>query len=199
MTLTVQFVTIISMVAGGIYLGGAIETFKRFEFFWKRKTILSYVIEISFWLLQALILFYILYLVNQGELRFYILLALICGYATYKSLFENTYKRLLERVINISISIYLFIYRLLQLVVVKPIKLLIKFTIGLLVTVWGMLLSASWLLVKVVWYPIKLIFALIWRLLPQIAKKYIYQLAGFYSKIKNKVVSWWKYLINRRR
>ncbi|MDC3417922.1 spore cortex biosynthesis protein YabQ [Aquibacillus sp. 3ASR75-54] len=186
------------MIAGGVYLGAAMDTFRRFEPLWKKRKIFAFSLEILFWLLQALILFYVLYLINQGELRFYILLALICGFAMYKSLFNQLYLRILEWVINAIVSIYHFLYRLLELFIIQPIKFLFKLIISVLLSIWGIILWLLIIAVKIVWYPISFVFKIIWRLLPQNAKKYIIHLGGFYSKIKNRVVKWWNKFRNRK-
>lgn len=72
MTLTTQFLTMISMAAMGSYLGAAIDTYNRFLFRSKRKSWLVFLNDIFFWILQGLIFFYVLFVINQGELRFYI-------------------------------------------------------------------------------------------------------------------------------
>ena len=198
MTLSVQFFTIISMIAGGVYLGAAVDTFHRFGYIWKKRLVFSYLIEVFFWLLQTLVLFYFLYLVNQGELRFYVLLAILCGYAMYRGLFETIYKRVLERLISISLSLYHFIYRLVQVIIVLPLKKLIQLIIAIVLGLYAVLIWLLTLLFKVVYYPFKFLIGLIWRLVPQNAKKYFYHLAGFYSKIKNRLIKWWKYIRSKR-
>ncbi|WP_186575719.1 spore cortex biosynthesis protein YabQ [Aquibacillus kalidii] len=198
MTLSTQFLTILTMIAGGVFLGAGIHTFRRFEVYWKKRVIFSYFIEICFWLLQTLILFFLLYLVNQGELRFYILIALVCGFAMFKGLLENMYQRVLEKIIQTSISIYHFFYRLVQAVIVRPLKWMISTIIAILLWTWGVILWIVLLLLKVVWYPISIIFKIIWRLLPKNAKKYLTQTGGFYSKIKNTLRKWWKYILSKR-
>ncbi|MCT2534305.1 spore cortex biosynthesis protein YabQ [Aquibacillus koreensis] len=198
MTLTTQFLTIITMIVGGVYLGAAIQTFRRFEKTWKKSPIFSYMIEISFWLLQTLILFYALYLVNKGELRLYILLALICGFALYKSLLESLYKRLLEQMIRTSVAIYNFMYRLVQAVIIRPIKGLISILIALIIWIWGIILWILILLLKIVYYPLSLIGKVVWRLTPQNVKKFFANLAGIYSKIKNTISKWWKFIRSKR-
>ncbi|UFU01479.1 spore cortex biosynthesis protein YabQ (plasmid) [Radiobacillus kanasensis] len=190
MTLTVQFLTIISMIAGGIYLGIAIETFRRFEGAWKKRKVFSYIIEICFWLLQSLILFYLLFRVNQGELRFYILLALLCGYSAYNALLKSYYQRLLERMIVSCLSIYRFLYRMVHLFFIRPIIRIFQLILSILFALWGGLVWVAVLLYKIVFYPIRLIGMFIWRLVPKNAKNKISHLAGFYSKIKNKIVNW---------
>ncbi|QDP38835.1 spore cortex biosynthesis protein YabQ [Radiobacillus deserti] len=187
MTLTVQFLTIISMIAGGIYLGMAIETFRRFEDAWKKRTIFSYVIEISFWLLQSLILFYLLFRVNQGELRFYILLALLCGYSAYNALFKSLYQRMLEKIIDSFISVYRFSYRMVLTIFIRPIIRILQLLLTIVMALWGGLMWVMIFLYNLICYPIRLMGKLIWRLIPKNAKNKITHLAGFYSKIKNKI------------
>src|SRR5690625_5859173 len=75
MTLNVQFLTMLFMVVSGFYLGIALETFRRFSPLWRHRPVLVYIFEVSFWLIQTFIIFYVLYKVNAGELRVYIFLA----------------------------------------------------------------------------------------------------------------------------
>lgn len=79
----------ISMILSGIYLGASYFTFKRLERLWLSSIIWKYIFEFLFWLLQAVILYVILFLINEGVLRFYVFLAIICGYAMFKGLFEQ--------------------------------------------------------------------------------------------------------------
>ncbi|WP_407272590.1 spore cortex biosynthesis protein YabQ [Radiobacillus sp. PE A8.2] len=199
MTLTTQFLTIISMMGAGTYLGAAIDTFRRYESFWKKRLLFSYIIEICFWLLQTLILFYILYLVNQGELRFYILLAIICGYAAYKSIIQFFYLKVLDWSINSLIQVYRFLRRLVYAILVRPITLLLQFIMTVLLWLWGIILSILLLILKIIWYPIRWLLLMLWRLVPKKAKNYFEDLAGFYSKIKNTLWRWYRLIKNKRR
>src|SRR5699024_4293439 len=100
MTLHVQLLTMIFMVLSGLYLGMALETFRRFSPLWRKNKFLVYFLEICFWLVQTLIIFYVLYRVNAGELRLYIFVACLLGFATYQALIASLYKRLLEQVVK---------------------------------------------------------------------------------------------------
>src|SRR5690625_3097491 len=107
MTLDVQFMIMISMILGGIYLGVALETFRRFSRAWEKNTILLYIMEICFWLIQSFVLFYILFRVNGGEIRVYVILAGCLGFAIYIALVASFYIRILDRFIIIVFFIYL--------------------------------------------------------------------------------------------
>src|SRR5574342_818018 len=108
MTLSTQFLTMLSMVGAGVLFGTSLDTYQRFLNRPKRKRWFVFINDILFWLTQGLSIFYTLFLVNQGEIRFYIFLALLCGFAAYQSLFKRLYLSLLELLIRICISTYRF-------------------------------------------------------------------------------------------
>ncbi|MFD1021154.1 spore cortex biosynthesis protein YabQ [Thalassobacillus hwangdonensis] len=192
MTLTTQFLTMLTMIGGGIYLGAAVDTMKRFEKNYRKHVLMNYVIVISFWLLQVLILFYLLYQTNYGELRLYVFLAVLCGFAAYKGLFQQSYRKLLERLIRISLWISTMIKKCFRTFVFKPIIGLWKLLQSIVIWVLTVLLAGILLLLRIVWWPFRLILGLIWRLVPQNIKNYLFAGAGFYDKIKNIIKKWWK-------
>ncbi|MFS0562840.1 spore cortex biosynthesis protein YabQ [Terribacillus sp. 179-K 1B1 HS] len=185
MTLTVQFLTIVSMIAGGVYLGAAMDTFRRFERHWKKQAVMRYIMECSFWLMQTLLLFFLLFQVNQGEMRFYILLALLCGFAGYRALFQTSYQRVLEWLIRIIRRTIFITKRVLQVLILTPIRLVIQ---GLLMLAGGVI-ALLWKLIRLVlvvlFYPIRLIGRLVWKLTPERYRKNYSKLAGIYSRMKN--------------
>ncbi|WP_163972098.1 spore cortex biosynthesis protein YabQ [Oceanobacillus halotolerans] len=188
MTLSVQFMTMIVMTLGGFYLGMAQDTFRRFSIHWEKRVILPYVMEVSFWLTQTLLLFYLLFLVNAGELRVYVFLACLLGFAAYQALAATLYKRLLERMINICTTVYRFSARMVHAIIIKP----ITFLIGIVVTCVLFLLQLLWKilqkLLKGVYLPLKWTLKQLYRILPKSFKKFLHKLAGFYSKMKNIVL-----------
>ncbi|SHG40598.1 spore cortex biosynthesis protein YabQ [Ornithinibacillus halophilus] len=199
MTLNIQFLTMITMISGGFYLGMAVDTFRRFDRHWKSKKFLVYLLEVCFWLSQTFILYYLLFLVNSGELRFYVFAATLLGYATYQVIAANFYKRLLERLIVIIKQVYNFFERLFIALVYKPIKYLIQLLIAFIIFIVGMAWTVIQFCFKLLFAPIKWVFGLIYRLLPDKVKLFLHNLAGFYSKIKNIIIKWVKYISSKRR
>ena len=197
MTLTTQFQTMIVMIIGGIYLGIAFETFRRFEYYWKKNIIFNYTMEISFWLLQTLILFYLLFIVNNGEVRFYIFLAVLCGFAAYQSLFASYYRRLLERMITTFLALYRFVYQVIDTIIITPFRWLIQLLFAILLLIVRMLCWFFWLILRIIYFPLSIIVKIFSRFIPKNAQKYLHSFAGIYSKIKNSIVKRFKNYWNK--
>lgn len=199
MTLTVQFNTMITMVLGGFYLGIALDTLRRFSPYWRRSFILSYCLEIGFWLIQTSILFYLLFQTNGGELRVYVFAASLLGFAMYQVFATRVYKLLLEQIIKCLITVYRLIENVVNVLIIAPIWAIIKAVIIIILFILQMLLSILLFVLKVVWTPFKWVFIGIYKLIPNNLKKLLHKLAGIYSRMKNRCIRWIKLLTFRRR
>lgn len=196
MTLSTQFLTMLAMIGMGSLFGASLDTHNRFLKRSKRKSWIVFINDILFWLLQGLSIFYILFSVNMGELRFYIFLALLCGFAAYQSLFKKIYLKVLERAISITISVYVFFVKAIRLLIIRPLQFLAATVLSLLILAGrGLYALVKWLLavllwvLKLLWKPIQLLFLLFWKLLPKKIKKSVEKLynklAGFLILVKN--------------
>ncbi|TDL60287.1 spore cortex biosynthesis protein YabQ [Rhodococcus qingshengii] len=206
MTLSTQFLTMLSMIGMGSLFGVMFDTYQRFLDRPNRKSWIVFFNDLLFWVIQALIIFYILFLVNNGELRFYIFVALLCGFAAYQSLFKGIYLRLLEFIIKTVIAIYRFMRRAFQLLIYKPVLGLIQLVISIIILLGRGLFSLVKFVLKilsvvlrVIWLPIEKIMLLLWKLLPKTIKKSVEKLynktAGIFMEIKNyllKLMKKWK-------
>jgi spore cortex biosynthesis protein YabQ len=121
MTLSTQFVTLLSMIGMGSLFGAMFDTYQRFLKRPKRKQWIVFFNDLLFWMIQAVIIFYTLFQVNNGELRFYIFLALLCGFAAYQSLFKGMYLSLLEMMIKTILAVSRFIKKAFLVLIYKPI------------------------------------------------------------------------------
>jgi spore cortex biosynthesis protein YabQ len=203
MTLSTQFLTMISMIGMGSLFGVMFDTYQRFLDRPNRKSWIVFINDLLFWVIQALIIFYILFIVNNGELRFYIFVALLCGFAAYQSLFKGIYLKLLEFMIRSVISLYQFIRRAFQLLIYKPVVGIIQLLISVVIilgrgiySLVKFILKVLLFILKVVWVPIVKILIILWKLLPKSIKKYVEKLynktAGIYMEIKNYLGKWLK-------
>ncbi|ESU34612.1 hypothetical protein G3A_00125 [Bacillus sp. 17376] len=207
MTLSTQFLTMLAMIWMGTLFGASLDTHNRFLKRSKRKSWIVFINDILFWVFQGLSIFYVLFSVNMGELRFYIFLALLCGFAAYQSLFKNMYLKLLERAIAITINVYVFIVKAIRMLVIRPLQLLAATALSLLLLTgrglyalgkW-LLAVLLWLLNNLIWKPASMIFLPFWKLLPKRVKKsvekFYNKLAGFLIIVKNyssKPIKWIK-------
>ncbi|WP_226671281.1 spore cortex biosynthesis protein YabQ [Metabacillus litoralis] len=211
MSLTTQFYTMLAMFGMGSWVGAALDTYGRFLKRPLRARWVVFINDLLFWIMQGLILFYLLLLVNEGELRVYIFLAVLCGYAAYQSLLKTIYLRILDQSIKTSISIYRIVINIGQAIIIKPIVLLFQLTItillGILKFLWSLTKWAFQILysfVKIIVAPFWLIVKLLWKLIPmgirQFIIKNISKLAGINKKIKNITINiklWWQRIKKR--
>ncbi|WP_102029454.1 spore cortex biosynthesis protein YabQ [Salirhabdus sp. Marseille-P4669] len=192
MSLTLQFTTMITMFLCGVYIGVAVDTFNRIHRRKKRSGFFLYANEILFWILQGLILFYILFLINHGELRLYIWLAILLGYVFYQSILRVWYLKSLEYIIQWIVTLTQFLRRLVNRLIVAPVKWIFQVATYVLTIFWSVVI---WILIlpwKLFRRPILFIWGLIQKRLPKNTKKYILPFGRFYSKIKNTINKWWK-------
>lgn len=207
MTLSTQFLTMLAMIGMGSLFGASLDTHNRFLNRAKRKSWIVFINDILFWVFQGLSIFYVLFSVNMGELRFYIFLALLCGFAGYQGMFKKMYLKLLEQVITITINVYVFIVKAVRMLVIRPLQFLAATVLSLLLlTGRGLYALMKWLLAvllwlskNLLWKPIKMILLLFWKLLPKRVKKSVEKLynklAGILIIVKNystKPIKWIK-------
>ena len=122
MTLTTQFYTLLAMIGMGSFYGAALDTYNRFLKRSERKRWIVFIHDVLFWVIQGLLIFYVLFLVNEGEFRFYLFLALLCGFSAYQALFKKLYRSSLELFIKIVINIFKFCVKSFQILIFLPIK-----------------------------------------------------------------------------
>ena len=206
MTLTTQFYTLIAMIGMGSYFGASLDTYQLFLKRPKRSRWLVFIHDLLFWTFQALFIFYILFRVNQGELRFYSFLALLCGFAAYQALFKKSYMFILKVIISFVLHTIRFIIKLGNVILIKPIIGIFTFLFFLVKIVLKGLLALVRFCVRVIIIVIKVTFApIVWiirqiyKLFPEVftnkLEKLYNQIKGFFIKIKNyitNVIEKWK-------
>lgn len=169
MSLPVQFYTLLAMIGMGSLFGATLDTYQRFLKRGTRKRLIVFLNDLLFWLIQGIIIFYVLFLVNSGELRFYLFLALLCGFSAYQALFKQIYLRLLESLIRTVKAIAKMIYRTGYLLVYKPVKGLCILLITIILYIYGLLLS----LVKIVWAMVEWVLKTVFMPFVWVLKKII--------------------------
>lgn len=194
MSLTTQFYTMIAMIAVGGYLGAALDTYSRLLNRRKRKFWFIFINDILFWVVQGLIIFYCLYSVNFGEIRFYIFVALFCGFAFYQSLLKNLYQKFLELLIRFITRTYNVSAKLTSMLLIRPVIVLFTFVISIAVGVGKFLLKLSTFLggilltiFKFFLQPLNYFGKLSWKLVPNSFKMKLNvtfkKIINFYQKI----------------
>ncbi|MTH55243.1 spore cortex biosynthesis protein YabQ [Bacillus mangrovi] len=202
MSLTVQFYTMFAMAGMGAWLGAALDTYRRFLVRSKRAGWIVFFHDIVFWLLQSILFFYVLLLVNEGELRVYMFLAILCGFAAYQGLLKGIYMAALNFFIRTVMLIAKVLAGIGNFVLIKPVKAVFRLVFliaaGLLNLFWKIskwTFLFLWGAVKIVLSPVKWALRLLWKLLPAFLKKFISKIfvkaEGFAGKAKNLLLNTW--------
>jgi len=160
MTLDIQFKTMLAMMVAGFCLGITFESFRYFTPLWYRKIFLRYLLEILFWVSQTALAFWLLYQINNGELRFYIILAFFLGFSIYKAIFAALYQRILIRFIKIIKAVLSFIGRVFHLLILQPI-------FGIVSLLWGIILF----FLRILFTPLFFLLSPVGKSLPNMGKK----------------------------
>ena len=191
MSLTIQLYTMLSMIGMGAWIGASLDTYQRFLKRQERKRWLVFIHDILFWIVQALSVFYVLLLVNEAELRIYVFLALLCGFAAYQSLLKALYMKLLNFLIYIFMQTTYFFVRIIQLLMIKPVIIIAQLFIAFILFLFRILLSIG----HVLWKMVIWILLFIWKLLPNRVKLFIMKHVGFLqyiAKLKGHIFQLWE-------
>jgi spore cortex biosynthesis protein YabQ len=198
MTLTIQFYTLLAMIGMGSGFGAALDTYSRFLNRSERKRWIVFIHDFLFWIIQGLLIFYVLFLVNEGEFRLYLFLALLCGFSAYQALFKGFYQRFLEFLIILVIKLARFIANSVHMLIFLPIKWVIVSILAIIIGIGKFVLSLlKWagkillFILNIFWRPLKWILTYIWNLLPVFVTKNVGKFynkgKGILLKIKNSI------------
>lgn len=178
MTISGQFLMISIMVGSGIYLGMAEEVYRRLSLIWLRVRFITYLFECMFWLIQAMVLFYVLYRINGGELRLYIVFALLLGFSMYVMFLQRFFRMILEFVWRM-IS---YLLRMIRYILLTPLFFFLRIVIKLIYA----LLRIGKKGLSLLLFPI---YKLILTIIPPKISHYIFQSVRFCSTMKRKLIN----------
>src|SRR5690625_5305057 len=153
MTISAQFLAVVVMTLGGLQAALAYDTYAilfRPRQFWNQIAI-----DLLFFLTQACILFYFLYTVNGGVLKFYLAIAVLLGVSVYYALFQTYYRRFL-----------MWLIRLVQVIFQNLISLFIILIVKLIICLFKIILSC----LIIIFIPIQKIFILLGKIIRTLLK-----------------------------
>jgi len=194
MSLTTQFYAMIAMIAVGSYLGASLDIYSRLFNRLRSKFWVVFINDILFWNVQGLLIFYCLYTVNFGEIRFYIFVALLCGFAFYQSLLKTLYNRLLELIIRFIIRTYNIGAMFTSIFIIRPVIVLFTFIVTVAIGIGKFLLNVLTFFGRVLLSTLKILIRPIiyfaklgWKLVPNSIKikvnDYFRKIVIFYQKV----------------
>lgn len=138
MSLHTQITTLLMMFLSGQVLGVVFDMYRVISSQLKFHRLLIPMFDLLYWVASTWFVFTMLFMSNQGEVRFYIFLALASGAAVYYFLFSLSVQKLTMWLIGFVSNIIRILFRVLQLIIIRPIVWLYRIFMiffGFLVTV----------------------------------------------------------------
>ncbi|SFQ20426.1 spore cortex biosynthesis protein YabQ [Salibacterium halotolerans] len=126
MTLAVQFQTMAAMLVMGMGAGVCLDVYERLFVRIIRSSWIRAGGDMMFWFLQALLVFYVLFQMNSGELRFYIFPGLAVGFFVYRYLGRASFLRILEFFCRMGYGMYRIFRAVVTVLVLHPLKFILQ-------------------------------------------------------------------------
>lgn len=119
-------------ILNGIIIGLLFDFFRILRKTIKTKDIITYLEDFIFWILTGTIILYSVFTFNNGEIRFYMFIAMLIGIITYMLFVSryfininvaiiNTVKNVLIKIVQIISIPFVFIFKTLKKILMKPI------------------------------------------------------------------------------
>lgn len=119
-------------IINGIIIGLLFDIFRILRKSFKTTDIITYIQDFTFWILTGLILLYSIFTFSNGEVRFYMFIAVFLGCILYMFLFSKYFikinvkiilviQKIVKKIISIIILPITFILKLLKKILHKPI------------------------------------------------------------------------------
>lgn len=177
MILSVQFYTLILMIGMGVLLGVYVDTYRLLVRVKLKTKWIKYGYDFLLWMIYGICLFYALYWVNEGTLRIHVFLAVLCGYAMYRALFEVLYIRLMYFLYRLISNLVHFSRKFLKNVVVRPIQWFIMGIYSIFVIILSYIWKQIYIIIRFILHMIiRIVFIflrILWKFIPKTIQKRI--------------------------
>lgn len=132
MSLNQQFITMLAMLISGLSMGIVFDGYRvvAHQLHFPKWT--KPVLDICYWITAVCFIFRMLYITNQGEMRFYVFIGLLIGFWLYFLWFSFTTIRVVVILMKIIKQIVRFVIRSVEILILKPLIGLYKLVIVLL-------------------------------------------------------------------
>ncbi|MET1250471.1 spore cortex biosynthesis protein YabQ [Sporolactobacillus sp. STCC-11] len=163
MTLEEQYVSLMLMIAMGVWFGASFSIYQYFVHPKKGRRWILLISDPLFWIVQALLLFSLLLPVNEGQLRFYYFLGILLGFACYKAILENAFMRLFGRIIAVIVRVGRFTAKTVYNLLIYPLFFLLMLAYRLCRMTVNTVLKVALFLISI---PLKILRGVIRLIVP---------------------------------
>ena len=137
MIVDLQLQVMVMMIGAGSLIGLNLTLYDRY-IIREKSSGWRWLTDGAFWIVQAIVVFLLLFQVNGGEWRMYVLLSVVCGFAAYETFIKKIIISIFNVVDNVIKWIVRAIITVFTVMIVSPILLILR----VIQTVGGGLFSA---------------------------------------------------------
>jgi spore cortex biosynthesis protein YabQ len=141
MNLEMQWAAMGLMMGSGLILGVVLDVYRALKIRLHLRGWVVSLVDLLYWTGSALLVFALLMWSNRGELRFYLVVAVLLGFFLYHRWFTRPVLRIIRRIIAGVEWTALQVYRTFKVVVWNPLVFLARATWRLLRWLYRLLLS----------------------------------------------------------
>lgn len=110
----------------GVLIGIIFDIFRILRKTIKTSDFVTYIEDFLFWVITSIILFYSIFTYNNGELRFFMFLAVILGFVLYICTISSYLIKINVKIINVIKRIFLKLFEIIYKPLIKTFKILKK-------------------------------------------------------------------------
>ena len=110
----------------GVLIGIIFDIFRILRKTIKTSDFVTYIEDFLFWIITSIILFYSIFTYNNGELRFFMFLAVILGFVLYLCTISSYLIKINVKIINVIKRIFLKLFEIIYKPLIKTVKILKK-------------------------------------------------------------------------
>lgn len=110
----------------GVLIGIIFDIFRILRKTIKTSDFVTYIEDFLFWIITSIILFYSIFTYNNGELRFFMFLAVILGFVLYICTISSYLITINVKIINVIKRIFLKLFEIIYKPLIKTFKILKK-------------------------------------------------------------------------
>ncbi|WP_240633493.1 spore cortex biosynthesis protein YabQ [Paenibacillus montanisoli] len=126
MSLSVQWLTMLSMLVSGIGMGIVFDGYRVISDELRISRLWIPIFDLLYWIAATLVVFQVLSSSNEGEVRAYVFIGLLLGIGCYYWLFSRITMKLVQVLIRTTKAIIRFMIRAFDMLIIRPLVLLYR-------------------------------------------------------------------------
>ncbi|MHA0857620.1 spore cortex biosynthesis protein YabQ [Paenibacillus sp. CMAA1364] len=153
-----QWITLLWMLFSGASMGLVYDSYRVLSIQFRCPKWTIHLMDFMYWCGMAIFIFRMLYISNQGELRFYVFIGLFLGVWCYFLILSVTTQRFVVMLIKVIQFVLRVIERLIMVTLWIPVRTLYRLVVAVIRVIWTVcvfIMGIVWRCLYPLWYVLK--------------------------------------------